>query len=211
MAGRAARSISTLEVILDAAEDILKRHGSEGLSVRAVAQKVGISVGNLQYHVPTRAKLLDAVFSRRADDFRSEILQGLDNIVDPNRRFETLVDIWLSAQFQSDQVLFWHLWAMSAHDPDARRTMESVYSETTDFVMGLLREIDPGLTRLRAKRRAALIVSMVEGSGLFVGNGRRPSRDLVALQVDVKRTVMEIAGCEKNKVGTSKSRRKVAK
>jgi hypothetical protein len=100
---------------------------------------------------------------------------------------------------------------MSAHDPDARMTMESVYSEMTDFVTGLLREIDPDLTRLRAKRRAALIVSMVEGSGLFVGHGRRPSRDLVALQVEVKNTVREIAGCCESKSVRSTSRRKVAK
>ena len=211
MAGRAARTNSTLETILDAAEDILKRRGSEGLSVRAVAQKVGISVGNLQYHLPTRAKLLDAVISRRGDEFRTEILAELEGIVDPRRRFERLLDCWLSAQFRPDQVLFWHLWAMSAHDPDARRTMEGVYSEMTDFVTGLLREIDPDLTRLRAKRRAALIVSMVEGSGLFVGYGRRPSRDLVALQVEVKNTAMEIAGCCENESASSKSRRKVAK
>ena len=50
-----------LEEVLDAAEEVLKRHGVEGLSVRAVAQQVGISVGNLQYYLPTRAALLDAV------------------------------------------------------------------------------------------------------------------------------------------------------
>jgi AcrR family transcriptional regulator len=211
VAGRSIRAGSILEEILDAAEEILKRRGSEGLSVRAVAQKVGISVGNLQYHFPTRAKLLDAVFSRRADEFRTEIRAELESIVDPRRRFETLLDCWLSAQFRADQVLFWHLWAMSAHDPDARMTMESVYSEMTDFVTGLLCEIDPDLTRLRAKRRAALIVSMVEGSGLFVGHGRRPSRDLVALQVEVKNTVREIAGCCESKSVRSTSRRKVAK
>jgi AcrR family transcriptional regulator len=198
MAGRAARTNSTLETILDAAEDILKRRGSEGLSVRAVAQKVGISVGNLQYHLPTRAKLLDAAISRRADEFRTEILAELEPIVDPRRRFEALVDSWLAAQYRSDQVLFWHLWAISAHDTDARKTMDGVYSEMTDFVASLLREIDPNLTRQRSKRRAAVIMSTVEGSGLFVGHGRRPNRELSNLQIDVKNAVMVIAGCPKS-------------
>lgn len=211
MATRAKGPNTTLEEILDAAEYILKRRGSEGLSVRAVAQKVGISVGNLQYHVPTRAKLLDAVFSRHADEFRSEIFRELDPIVDPRRRLERLLDIWLGAQHQSDQVLFWHLWAMSAHDTDARKTMESVYGETTDFLTALLREIEPGLTRPRAKRRAALIASVVEGSGLFVGHGRRPHRDVVALQDEVKTTVMEIAGCTKSAARKSSSHGKVGK
>jgi AcrR family transcriptional regulator len=185
---------TTLEVILDAAEGLLKRRGSEGLSVRAVAQEVGISVGNLQYHVPTRAKLLDAVFSRRADEFRSSLLGIVEKIDDPRDRFETIVDFWLASQLQADQVLFWHLWAISAHDVDASRTMAALYREMVDFISGLLCDMNPTLTLSSAKRRAALIVSMVEGSGLFVGHGRRPDRGLASLQVEVKNSVMEMAG-----------------
>jgi AcrR family transcriptional regulator len=211
MAALANRPKTTLEEILDAAESLLKRRGSEGLSVRAVAHAVGISVGNLQYHVPTRAKLLDAVFSRRADEFRSSLLGKVEKIDDPRDRFETVVDFWLASQHKADQVLFWHLWAISAHDVDASRTMVTVYRETVDFIASLLREMNPTLPLSSAKRRAALIVSMVEGSGLFVGHGRRPDRGLASLQVDVKNSVMEMAGCKVEMKSGSRRIGKVAR
>lgn len=211
MAGRVTRTNSTLETILDAAEDILKRQGSEGLSVRAVAQKIGISVGNLQYHFPTRAKLIDAVFSRRGGEFRTAILGKVESLDDPRERFEMLVDLWLASQHQPDQALFWHLWAISAHDVDARLTMKDVYNELIDHLRRVLRDIDPELSASHARRKAALIVSMVEGSGLFVGHGRQPERALGSLQIDVKRAVMELAGCVVGARSKARVRGKAAK
>ncbi|MFZ9541416.1 MAG: TetR/AcrR family transcriptional regulator [Ilumatobacteraceae bacterium] len=211
MVDRRPRASSTTEEILDAAEEILKRRGSEGLSVRAVAQKIGISVGNLQYHFPTRAKLIDAVFSRRGDEFRAAILGKVENLDDPRERFETIVDLWLASQHQPDQALFWHLWAISAHDVDAKLTMKKVYNEMIDYLRLILREIDPDLSVSHARRKAALIVSMVEGSGLFVGHGRQPERGLGSLQVEVKRAVMELAGCAVGAGSKARVRRKAAK
>jgi AcrR family transcriptional regulator len=181
-----------LEKVLDAAEEILKRQGSEGLSVRGVAQKVGMSVGNLQYYLPTRAMLLDAIFQRRAKSFRENLFSAIESVDDPRRRLETLLDLWLSSHFQADQALFWHLWAMSAHDRQARETMNSIYGELITFVAALLREINRDLTVHRARRRAALMTSIVEGSGLFVGYGRTPSPALASLQNDIRSEVLDL-------------------
>lgn len=197
-----------LEKVLDAAEDVLKRRGAEGLSVRAVAQQVGISVGNLQYYVPTRAKLLDAVFRRRAEIFKKELFESIESIEDPRRRFETLLDFWLASQFQSDQALFWHLWAISAHDRDARSTMISIYDELVAFVAELLREINSGLTRQQATRRAAVVTSMVEGSGLFMGYGRSPQAALSFVQRDIRAEVMDLVDRPPRHISKSNPRRK---
>ncbi|MFM8856210.1 MAG: TetR/AcrR family transcriptional regulator [Actinomycetota bacterium] len=181
-----------LEKVLDAAEDVLKRRGAEGLSVRAVAQKVGITIGNLQYYFPTRAKLLDAVFRRRAEIFKSELFDSISSIGEPRRRFEMLLDFWFNSQFQADQALFWHLWAISAHDKEARSTMMSIYDELVAYVAALLREMNSALTAQQAVRRAALVTSMIEGSGLFVGYGRTPKPALSSLQRDIRAEVMEL-------------------
>lgn len=207
MADRNRRVDALLEEVLDAAEEILEKHGSEGLSVRAVAQRVGISVGNLQYHLPTRAKLLDAVFSRRAEQFKSELFEAVGSIKDAERRFAVLIDFWLASQHSADQMLFWHLWAMSAHDTDAGSTMSRVYGELVNFVAELIREIDGKLTRTSARRRAAVITSLVEGSGLFVGYGREPDQALKSLQKEVRSVVMDMAGCRDMPVQKIKSKR----
>jgi len=201
MADQSRRVEALLEEVLDAAEEIIEKHGSEGLSVRAVAQHVGISVGNLQYHLPTRAKLLDAVFRRRAEQFKSELFDAVEEIEDVKRRFAVLIDFWLSSQHNADQMLFWHLWAMSV-------TMSAVYGELVDFVADLIGAIDETMTRASARRRAAVITSVIEGSGLFVGYGREPEPSLRSLQREVRSVVMGLAGCDGIPVQRIASKRK---
>jgi AcrR family transcriptional regulator len=187
-----AKGQARLEEVLDAAEQVLKHHGVEGLSVRAVAQQVGISVGNLQYYLPTRAALLDAVFHRASQAFRAAVTSDVATTADPREAVSRLVDVWLREQHQPEQVLFWHLWAVSAHDDAARATMDRVYGETLDFLASLLRRVQPGLTAAQAAMRAAAITSLIEGSGLFVGSGRTPPRRLAGLQREVRALVMEM-------------------
>lgn len=179
-----------LEEVLDAAEDLLRRRGSEGLSVRAVAQRVGISVGNLQYYIPTRARLLDAVFQRAAERYRSE-LSGVMTSTDPRENLSRLVDYWLATQHRADQSLFWHLWAISAHDDAARATMTLIYAEVSDTLVQLMRQVHGDLSSGEAAIRAALITALIDGSGLFVGYGRVPDRRLVRLHKEVRARVLE--------------------
>ena len=153
---RRAKGVERVAQILDMAEVQLARHGGEGLSVRAVAQALDISVGNLQYYFATRAELLDAVFRRQADRFRQELTERLETEGGEARTdLLVVVDYWLAVQFDHSQSLFWHLWAISAHDDTARTTMTSVYDRLLDRVAKLLRTIHPRLVRreaLRARR-----------------------------------------------------------
>lgn len=47
--------------ILEYALDLLAEHGSHGLTMRKVADRSGISLGNLQYYYKDREKLLMAM------------------------------------------------------------------------------------------------------------------------------------------------------
>lgn len=191
--GRRAKGRERLAEILDMAEVQLTRHGAEGLSVRAIAQAVGISVGNLQYYFATRAELLDAVFERQADRFRADLLDRLaagDGA--PRTDLLIVVDYWLHMQHDSSQGLFWHLWAISAHDEGAETTMMKVYDALLARVAGLLQAIHPSLGPREAVQRAATIGALVDGSGLYVGFGRHPSRHLAGLQREIRRCVVEL-------------------
>jgi AcrR family transcriptional regulator len=179
--------------ILDMAEVQLTRHGAEGLSVRAVAQALDISVGNLQYYFATRADLLDAIFNRQADRFRAELTEQLLNKGgDPRTDLLIIIDYWLGVQFDASQALFWHLWAISAHDDNARTTMVTVYDQLLNRIAKLLRTIHQPLTSREALQRAAAMGALIDGSGLYVGFGRRPSPHLVDLQDEIRRDVIEI-------------------
>jgi AcrR family transcriptional regulator len=181
-----------VEEVLTAAEDLLKRQGAEGLSVRAVAQRVGISVGNLQYYFPTRASLLDAVFQRYADSFRDDLERTVMVSDDPREDLVRLVDYWLDTEHLPEQALFWHLWAISAYDESARDTMTRVYGSLIDRITVLLQHVHEGLATDEAALRAATMTSVIEGSGLFVGFGRKPARKLRGLQGEIRSIVLEL-------------------
>jgi AcrR family transcriptional regulator len=178
--------------ILDAAEQQLIRQGAEGLGLRSVARAIGISVGNLQYYFPTRADLLDALFERHTAEFSEELAALTDERASPRTQFEVLVDYWLGVQHTRGQSLFWHLWAISAHDASARTLMTRVYAILQDRICLWLTEIHPGVEHAEASARAAAIASIIEGSGLFVGYGRRPGKRFAGLQDEVRRVAVEI-------------------
>ena len=141
----------------------------------------------------TRADLLDAVFRRQADRFRQELTERLaEEGGDARTDLLVVVDYWLGVQFDHAQSLFWHLWAISAHDDTARTTMTSVYDQLLNRVAKLLRAIHRRLGRREALQRAAAIGALIDGSGLYVGFGRRPGAHLAGLQTEIRRNVVAI-------------------
>jgi len=178
--------------LLDAAETILVRDGADALTLREVAKEAGITLGNLQYYFPTRAKLLEAIFERYATEFRAERAAVIDGVDDSREMLIGVVDYWLKTELRHEQGLFWHLWAISAHDDSARETMETIYGRLVKFLAFHLRRIHRGMTTTQAARRGATIVALIEGSGLFVGYRRHPTGALVGLQEEIRATVIEL-------------------
>lgn len=64
---------ATRQRLLDAAWRVLTRHGSQALSLDAVAREAAVSKGGLLHHFPTRASLIDALYDRWNDEFESEV------------------------------------------------------------------------------------------------------------------------------------------
>ena len=63
---KAQQRAESLELILDAAEFLFSRHGLYGVTLRDVAQRVGIHTTLLHYYFEDKRNLFDAVFARRA-------------------------------------------------------------------------------------------------------------------------------------------------
>ncbi len=64
--------------ILDAAEQAFGRHGFEGASMRAIAERAEVAQALLHYHFRNKETLYEAVFERRAAVIRTQRQQHLD-------------------------------------------------------------------------------------------------------------------------------------
>lgn len=63
---KAEQRAETIEQILDAAEDLFSKHGLYGVTLKEVAQRVGVHHTLLNYYFSDKKALFDAVFARRA-------------------------------------------------------------------------------------------------------------------------------------------------
>ncbi|GAB2809634.1 TetR/AcrR family transcriptional regulator [Actinocorallia aurea] len=57
------------EALLDAAEAVLGEHGSQALTLNAVAERAAVSKGGLLYHFATKEALIGALVGRVIDEF----------------------------------------------------------------------------------------------------------------------------------------------
>ncbi|MFF3329713.1 TetR/AcrR family transcriptional regulator [Streptomyces sp. NPDC002888] len=86
----------TAERILEATEEVLRRHGPAKATVVDVARALGVSHGSVYRHFRTKAALREAV-TKRWLDRTSETLAGI--AADENRAPEARLRDWLAALF----------------------------------------------------------------------------------------------------------------
>ena len=75
---KAEQRAEMLEQILDAAEYLFSRHGLHGVTLRDVAQRVGVHTTLLHYYFDDKRSLFEAVFARRAGVTSGRRMEALD-------------------------------------------------------------------------------------------------------------------------------------
>ena len=68
-----ARSVASVEAILDATIQVLLKIGKERLTTTRVALRAGVSVGTLYQYFPNKSALLQAALKRHMDEITEAI------------------------------------------------------------------------------------------------------------------------------------------
>src|SRR5256714_14729374 len=94
---------STRDQIIHAAADSLLEHGYSGTSVRAIASRAGVALGNLQYWFPTKSELLVEAWRYLTARSVEELRTVLNQLTDPLEVLEVGVEsIWDSLRQLGD-------------------------------------------------------------------------------------------------------------
>src|SRR2546426_4818938 len=83
MTGAATATESTRDLIIHAAADSLLENGYSGTSVRSIASKAGVAIGNLQYWFPTKSELLVEAWRYLTARSVEELRTALNQLTDP--------------------------------------------------------------------------------------------------------------------------------
>ena len=176
------------EILRDAI-GLIADEGYASLSMRALARVVDMKLGSLQYHFRSSDELLKAIVgfvSASYDESFAELRQntkqnprqnegpGLSEII------TFIMDDRGGANIVSDR-LWPQLWAMQQVEPLVSDLVEEIYSTYLKVLEQALRNV--GASAPRAE--ALLLMSMLEGSTIFLGEGRRWQKDGKAVRRSV--------------------------
>src|SRR5258708_11027854 len=94
---------SPRDLIIHAAADSLLENGYSGTSVRAIASKAGVAIGNLQYWFPTKSELLVEAWRYLTARSVNELRRTLNQLTDPLEVLEIGVEsLWDSLRQLGD-------------------------------------------------------------------------------------------------------------
>jgi AcrR family transcriptional regulator len=74
--------------ILGIAQKLFARRGFEGVSIREIAQAVGMTTASLYYHFPSKEEIFVAVHGRSLEAVQREVMDAIAGLKDPWDRLE---------------------------------------------------------------------------------------------------------------------------
>ena len=152
--------------ILEAAMDLLSRHGISGVNMRAVAREAGVALGLVNYYYEDKTSLIRAALKRvdehdialvkpdPASPPKERLLEALRRVADPG----LLTTPYLSLRL--------HLWALAQANEDFAAINDAAFGRYVDGLAALIGNARPDLSPEECRKRADDIVVIQNGMWL---------------------------------------------
>ncbi len=155
--------------IIGAARDLLIDSGYHNFSLRRVAQKAGISVGNLQYYFPTKQSLTTALLQDVIENYLEEFYQMRAEGA-PEEQFRKIIRlVFEDLQDRATTVFFPEVWSLANHESGVTEQVDAMYHRYREVLADVIRDINPKLSDDQARKLAVFISASMEGHTMFVG------------------------------------------
>ena len=165
-------STSARDQIVRAAAESLLESGYAGTSVRAIASRAGVAIGNLQYYFPTKSELLVEAWRYLTARSVEELRTALNRLTDPVEVLEAGVEsIWATLRQLGDMQLA--AFDLLVQAPRAERLQAYLPELFTRYREVIQEQIDrveaDGRLRLLVDREVLvpLVLNTVLGFGLY--------------------------------------------
>ncbi len=174
-----ARGHQTVASILEAARDALVEEGYPGLTMRNIARRAGITLGNLSYYYAKRDDLLhdllEAVIQGYVEDF-DRIAENVER--SSEERLEDMIRFVIGDLATKETTGFFPaLWGLAAHNEVAAREMNYVYGVEREAFARVIEGMRPDLSKKDREILALFISASIEGHTMFIGHGRDRAAD----------------------------------
>jgi AcrR family transcriptional regulator len=173
-----------IESILDAAAEVLISGGYKKLTLRQIALRAGITVGNLTYYYRTKEALLKDLLDKIAFDYLDEMARvGGASGNSPTDRFVAIIEFLIEdLHTQRTTRLFPELWALANHNAHAAEMMDSMYAQERRVLRELIKAVNPRLKKQKTASLALFISCSIEGMTMFIGAGKKHENSLETMK-----------------------------
>ncbi len=191
---RQSRGQKRVELLLDAAADVIAEHGIDAATAEAIAIRARTAKGSLYQFFPNRDAVLAALALRYADEMRAIHERAFP--MDPHgMALERLIDRIVNplAEFHDRNPAFRRVFATIEGPADDTRSAPvrlrgQLFDSFVDRLDVLFGSRNPKLPA-RDRRRAALICASV-GQSILARRSRAPAADKKPLLDDLKRMLV---------------------
>lgn len=182
--------------ILGTAQAILASEGYAGLSMRGVANQLGISLSTVQHYYTNKEALVEALLTYVMDNYQTAVAQVMNAMSDKSQleRFKTIVDLILIEIRRPDTFgVLAEIYALSNRLPFAARLVEEVYARERKEIFKLIYGLEPKISKAEYKLRAAMIVVQIHGLVSQLAQDNDPSLSRKQLEQAARQSFMMLA------------------
>ncbi len=199
------KGLSRLLSILDAARDIFMDEGYTSLTMRKVATKANISIGNLNYYYRTKEDLLRDLLEYVITPYLEEFDRTRQNAGEsPEKQLTAVLKFWIDDLATPETTVFFpECWALANHNPFVATLLDDMYIKARQVLNELIPQINPSLSQKESEQIALHMCASMEGLTIFAGHKKPLSKQLNSLKQISINNFMDII---KNTKGSKRSK-----
>jgi AcrR family transcriptional regulator len=165
-------SASARDQIVRAAAESLLENGYAGTSVRTIAARAGVAIGNLQYYFPSKSELLVEAWRYLTARSVEELRESLNQLTDPLVMLEMGVEsIWATLRSLGDvQLAAFDLLVQAPRAERLRAYLPELFTRYREVIQEQIDRLErDGRVRLTVDREVLvpLVLNTVLGFGLY--------------------------------------------
>ncbi|EQB29998.1 TetR/AcrR family transcriptional regulator [Sphingobium ummariense] len=190
-----ARGSETVDTILKAAMAVLIDEGADAFTIRRIAARCDMKVGNVSYHFPRKEMLIQVLLDELVESYDKLIEEVVRKPgLNAEERLRLLIILCLDdIGTKRTTRLFTELWALANHNDFVADRVRTFYRKVHDAIGGYVAQLNSALTPDDVHTVALFISASMEGSTPFLGFDKPWANKMPAFTALAAKSLVELA------------------
>lgn len=196
---KTAKGRARVVQILEVARRLFTEGGYGEMTMRRIAEQMGISLSNVQHYFPSREALLQALLESVMNSYDPAFAEIQEGAGAPREKLAAAALYLLAdSKKQETERLFVEIWSLATRDPIAREIFDAMYVHHRRNLEGLVAACNPALPQRQVALRAALVAMQIEGLMLLISDGKPKHNDLVGIEEECVAAILNMVEAPAN-------------